>query len=158
MNRDDVHQLTLIPLSERSWRLCDRSVRRTDAESVVAYVELLDSGMYEAVWVSIGFGSKRYPSLDLVFTAAARMLTDDLATQVRISAVIALASGVLGYAAAAFLPAAFGSPISLGVEHFGQTGSLADLYRHYGIDANAIVAAAQGIAPGRPIRYLKALP
>jgi len=46
--------------------------------------------------------------------AAARMLTDDLATQVRISAVIALASGVLGYAAAAFLPAAFGSPISLG--------------------------------------------
>ena len=37
---------------------------------------------------------------------------------------------------------------SLGVEHFGQTGSLAELYRHYGIDANAIVAAAQAIAPG----------
>ena len=32
----------------------------------------------------------------------------------------------------------------LGVEHFGQTGSIADLYRHYGIDANAIVAAAAG--------------
>jgi pyruvate dehydrogenase E1 component len=47
---------------------------------------------------------------------------------------------------------------ALGVEHFGQTGSLADLYRHYGIDANAIVAAAEAIAPGRPIRYLKALP
>jgi|SRR5579862_410808 len=46
----------------------------------------------------------------------------------------------------------------LGVEHFGQTGSLADLYRHYGIDANSIVAAAQTIAPGRPIRHLKALP
>jgi pyruvate dehydrogenase E1 component len=46
---------------------------------------------------------------------------------------------------------------SLGVEHFGQTGSLADLYRHYGIDSNAIVAAAQSIAPGRPIRHLKAL-
>jgi pyruvate dehydrogenase E1 component len=41
---------------------------------------------------------------------------------------------------------------------FGQTGSLADLYRHYGIDANAIVAAAQAISPGRPIRHLKALP
>ena len=27
---------------------------------------------------------------------------------------------------------------SLGVEHFGQTGSIADLYRHYGIDADAI--------------------
>jgi pyruvate dehydrogenase E1 component len=47
---------------------------------------------------------------------------------------------------------------ALGVEHFGQTGSLAELYRHYGIDANAIVAAAEAIAPGRPIRYLKALP
>ena len=46
---------------------------------------------------------------------------------------------------------------ALGVEHFGQTGSLADLYRHYGIDANAIVAAAQAIAPGRPIRHLRAL-
>ena len=46
----------------------------------------------------------------------------------------------------------------LGVEHFGQTGSLPDLYRHYGIDANAIIAAAQGLTAGRPIRYLKAQP
>ena len=46
----------------------------------------------------------------------------------------------------------------LGVEHFGQTGSLPDLYRHYGIDSNAIIAAAQGLTAGRPIRYLKALP
>jgi len=45
----------------------------------------------------------------------------------------------------------------LGVEHFGQTGSIPELYRHYGIDANAIVAAAQAIAPGRPIRHLRAL-
>ena len=43
-----------------------------------------------------------------------------------------------------------------GVEHFGQTGSIDELYRHYGIDANAIIAAAQVIAPGRPIRYLGA--
>jgi pyruvate dehydrogenase E1 component len=46
---------------------------------------------------------------------------------------------------------------ALGVEHFGQTGALADLYRHYGIDANAIANAAQAIAPGRPIRHLRAL-
>jgi pyruvate dehydrogenase E1 component len=46
---------------------------------------------------------------------------------------------------------------SLGVEHFGQTGSIADLYRHYGIDTNAIIAAAQAITPGAPIRYLRAL-
>jgi pyruvate dehydrogenase E1 component len=46
----------------------------------------------------------------------------------------------------------------LGVEHFGQTGTIADLYRHYGIDTNAIVAAAEAIAPGKPIRHLRALP
>ncbi|MCG6122815.1 MAG: transketolase [Microvirga sp.] len=46
---------------------------------------------------------------------------------------------------------------SLGVEHFGQTGTLQDLYRHYGIDAQGIASAAQMIAPGRPIRHLKAL-
>ena len=37
---------------------------------------------------------------------------------------------------------------ALGVEHFGQTGSIPDLYRHYGIDANAIVAAARGDRAG----------
>jgi pyruvate dehydrogenase E1 component len=47
---------------------------------------------------------------------------------------------------------------SLGVEHFGQTGSITDLYRHHGIDTNAIVAAAAALTPGRPIRHLKGLP
>ncbi len=46
---------------------------------------------------------------------------------------------------------------SLGVEHFGQTGSIPDLYRHYGIDANAIIAGAQALTPGKPIRHLRAL-
>ncbi|MBV8449682.1 MAG: transketolase, partial [Hyphomicrobiales bacterium] len=46
---------------------------------------------------------------------------------------------------------------SLGVEHFGQTGTISDLYRHYGIDAQAIIGAAQMIAPGRPIRHLRAV-
>ncbi|TCT05583.1 transketolase [Aquabacter spiritensis] len=46
---------------------------------------------------------------------------------------------------------------ALGVEHFGQTGTLQDLYRHHGIDSAAIVAAAQAVAPGRPIRHLRAL-
>ncbi len=58
----------------------------------------------------------------------------------------------------AWLGSVYGHRVrGLGVEHFGQTGSIPDLYRHYGIDANAIVAAAQAIAPGRPIRYLRAL-
>jgi pyruvate dehydrogenase E1 component len=38
---------------------------------------------------------------------------------------------------------------SLGVEHFGQTGTIADLYRHFGIDTPAIVAAALALTPGR---------
>ncbi|MGD9767964.1 MAG: transketolase [Pseudolabrys sp.] len=46
---------------------------------------------------------------------------------------------------------------ALGVEHFGQTGSLAELYRHYGIDSAAIIAAAQAMTPGRPIRHLRAM-
>jgi pyruvate dehydrogenase E1 component len=46
---------------------------------------------------------------------------------------------------------------SLGVEHFGQTGTIQDLYRHFGIDAQGIIAAAEMIAPGRPIRHLRAL-
>ena len=32
--------------------------------------------------------------------------------------------------------------------HFGQTGTIQNLYRHHGIDANAIVAAAHAMAPG----------
>jgi len=47
---------------------------------------------------------------------------------------------------------------ALGVEHFGQTGTIADLYRHHGIDTNAIVHAAQAVTSGRTVRYLRALP
>ncbi|WP_439572189.1 transketolase [Phreatobacter sp.] len=47
---------------------------------------------------------------------------------------------------------------SLGVEHFGQTGTVEDLYRHHGIDANAILHAAQALLAGRPVRHLRALP
>jgi pyruvate dehydrogenase E1 component len=42
---------------------------------------------------------------------------------------------------------------ALGVEHFGQTGTIADLYRHYGIDADGILRAAEALAPGRPLRH-----
>ncbi len=42
--------------------------------------------------------------------------------------------------------------VPLGVEHFGQTGTVDDLYRHYMIDTNSIVSAASHIAPGRPVR------
>ncbi|MCK8786990.1 transketolase [Roseomonas sp. NAR14] len=45
---------------------------------------------------------------------------------------------------------------SLGVEHFGQTGSIADLHRLHGIDAQAILRAAQAVSAGRPVRHLRA--
>ena len=44
---------------------------------------------------------------------------------------------------------------ALGVERFGQTGTVEDLYRHVGMDAEGIVRAAEAIAPGRPIRHLR---
>ncbi len=45
--------------------------------------------------------------------------------------------------------------IPLGVEHFGQTGTVSDLYSHYGIDADTIVSVAQNLVTGRPIRNLR---
>lgn len=39
--------------------------------------------------------------------------------------------------------------ITLGVEHFGQTGTVSDLYRHFGIDAAAIANAAESLFGGR---------
>jgi pyruvate dehydrogenase E1 component len=44
---------------------------------------------------------------------------------------------------------------SLGVEHFGQTGSVRELYRHHGIDAAAIVRAAAAVSPERPTRQVR---
>ena len=55
----------------------------------------------------------------------------------------------------AWLGSVYGHQVrALGVEHFGQTGTIAELYRYYGIDANAIIAAAESLAPGRPLSYL----
>jgi pyruvate dehydrogenase E1 component len=40
---------------------------------------------------------------------------------------------------------------------FRPDRTIQDLYRHNGIDAQAIVKAAQGLVPGRPIRHLRAV-
>ena len=45
----------------------------------------------------------------------------------------------------------------LGVEHFGQTGTVGDLYSHYGIDAASIARTASTIAPGKPVRHLRSI-
>jgi pyruvate dehydrogenase E1 component len=44
---------------------------------------------------------------------------------------------------------------ALGVEHFGQTGTIDDLYRHHGLDANAIIDAAESLTTGAPVRHRK---
>jgi len=44
---------------------------------------------------------------------------------------------------------------ALGVERFGQTGSIGDLYRHSGIDANAIIDAAESLTFGGPVLHRK---
>lgn len=41
--------------------------------------------------------------------------------------------------------------VPLGVERFGQTGTIAELYRHFGIDTAAIVSAVNLNSPGRPL-------
>jgi pyruvate dehydrogenase E1 component len=46
---------------------------------------------------------------------------------------------------------------SLGVEHFGQSGRIAQLYEHYGIDKAGILRAAQSLVAGRPVRYLRSV-
>ena len=45
--------------------------------------------------------------------------------------------------------------ISLGVEHFGQTGSIGEIYRHYGIDRQGIITAVEGLTVGKPIAKLR---
>lgn len=41
--------------------------------------------------------------------------------------------------------------IPLGVEHFGQTGTIADLYRHYGIEAKSVIERVNGLTAGRSV-------
>jgi pyruvate dehydrogenase E1 component len=48
--------------------------------------------------------------------------------------------------------------VPLGVEHFGQTGTIADLYRHYGIDTEGIVRTVAGLTSGQAISELLTLP
>jgi pyruvate dehydrogenase E1 component len=61
-------------------------------------------------------------------------------------------------ASLSWLGAVFGHKVHpLGVEHFGQTGTVADLYRHYGIDAPSIRSAAERIGSDQkaPFKVVK---
>ena len=61
-------------------------------------------------------------------------------------------------AALSWLGGVYGHKVHpLGVEHFGQTGTIADLYKHYGIDAASIRSAAERIAGDQraPLKVVK---
>ncbi|HEY4163181.1 MAG TPA: transketolase, partial [Dongiaceae bacterium] len=61
-------------------------------------------------------------------------------------------------ASLSWLGGVFGHKVHpLGVEHFGQTGTVADLYRHYGIDALSIRSAAERISSDQktPFKVVK---
>jgi pyruvate dehydrogenase E1 component len=45
--------------------------------------------------------------------------------------------------------------VPLGVEHFGQTGTIKELYELFGINAQAIIDAAQSLPKNRPIRHAR---
>ncbi len=53
-------------------------------------------------------------------------------------ATLAWLGGVLGH-----------RTLSLGVEHFGQSGTVADLYRHHGLDTNSIIRTVSELVLGR---------
>lgn len=42
--------------------------------------------------------------------------------------------------------------LPLGVEHFGQTGTIGDLYRHFGIDSASIVSRVSNLTAGRRLK------
>jgi pyruvate dehydrogenase E1 component len=46
---------------------------------------------------------------------------------------------------------------SLGVDAFGQSAAIGDLYGHFGIDVNGILAAAEEASEGRPLRHRKSI-
>ena len=79
--------------------------------------------------------------------SCAERLLGDLPRDCRIITVIdghpTALSWIGGVAGHAVLP--------LGVEQFGQTGTIADLYRLNGIDAAAIVERAAAFTKGRPL-------
>jgi hypothetical protein len=68
------HQLALDPLTDTTWRLCDRSFASCDADNVVAYIEALPDGGYEAVWVSHGGGVAVFASLDELMQRAVEIV------------------------------------------------------------------------------------
>ncbi len=61
--------LELVPIDDRSWRLCDTRWDANDAPHVVAYIELVDD-VYDVIWVRGGARRARLNSLEACLCAA----------------------------------------------------------------------------------------
>lgn len=68
------HQLMLDPIDDDAWRLCDHSFAASDADSVVAYIERRDDGLYEVTWVAHGVGTAVYATMGDLLRDAADLL------------------------------------------------------------------------------------
>lgn len=75
-----VHQLELIPLGDGAWRLCDSAAPAGDEAMLIAYVEQMPNGAFEAVWVYPAPGVDVLDSVEHVLLAGARRLATMLVT------------------------------------------------------------------------------
>ena len=71
----EVHQLVLVPLMRDAWRLCDRTVASSNADNLIAYVELIEDEAYEVVWVVSGAGVETFTRLEDILRAAFERLS-----------------------------------------------------------------------------------
>ncbi len=67
------NRLQLDELDERSWRLCDSRVARSDARYVVAYIEAVSSG-FSVVWLHGIVGRSHFPDLKGLLDFAAQAI------------------------------------------------------------------------------------
>lgn len=72
MNREN-HQLSMEPIDDGSWRLCDRTVDSADADSLVAYIERR-GGRYDIIWIHDDLANATYDSLREMLAEAATAL------------------------------------------------------------------------------------
>ncbi|MDY0911112.1 hypothetical protein [Microbacterium sp. CFBP9034] len=75
MTADAIHRLELVPLGERTWRVCDHRTTDDQHETLIASVEQLSTGGFETVWVNDLPRVEEFPSLGDVLVAAAHRLS-----------------------------------------------------------------------------------
>jgi len=70
------HRLTLDPLTDTTWRLCDRAVPGDETGTVVACVELRPDGRYAVTWVAHGIATATFATLGELLDSASSLLQD----------------------------------------------------------------------------------